>query len=204
MYISYKNGTRVIIKQLLEEDYGGYLWPSALVLTSYLLERNFLFQGKRVLELGAGVGLPGLFLSKNGANVVFSDSSKFPAILANLEAILVMNQVPVQILPMEWGSAVEEPFDLIIGADLFYDSKLFEDLIVTLSQLLQCSPHAQCLTAYHERSAKRNIYHLLEKWNLTATLVDFAPPLMETVFDIDTDTLDLCSVYLFSIRYQSG
>ena len=42
---------------------GGELWEGALLLCAFILSRSDLFSGKSVLELGSGVGLPGLLLS---------------------------------------------------------------------------------------------------------------------------------------------
>ena len=53
--------------------YGFLLWESAVALAQLLLERRGQLQGKRVLELGAGVGLAGLVAQRLGATVWQTD-----------------------------------------------------------------------------------------------------------------------------------
>ncbi|CAG8635803.1 101_t:CDS:2, partial [Racocetra persica] len=57
--------------------------------------------------------------------------------------------------------------DWILGSDTFYDPKDFEDIIATIAYILNYhSPKAKFLTSYQERSSKRTIQYLLDKWKL--------------------------------------
>uniref|UniRef100_A0A0G4HI79 Methyltransferase small domain-containing protein n=1 Tax=Chromera velia CCMP2878 TaxID=1169474 RepID=A0A0G4HI79_9ALVE len=53
-------------------DTGVTLWEAGLGLVSFFLHHPHLVRGKRVLELGAGVGLVSLFLSRLGAERVYA------------------------------------------------------------------------------------------------------------------------------------
>jgi methyltransferase-like protein 23 len=53
--------------------YGVALWPSAIVLAREVAARADELRGKRVLELGAGTGLPGIVAAAMGASVVQTD-----------------------------------------------------------------------------------------------------------------------------------
>src|SRR4051812_33754151 len=53
--------------------YGVVLWPAAIALAHEVVTRAAEFRGKRVLELGAGTGLPGIVAAAVGANVVQTD-----------------------------------------------------------------------------------------------------------------------------------
>ncbi|KAJ3190359.1 hypothetical protein HDU85_000655 [Gaertneriomyces sp. JEL0708] len=46
-----------------------HLWPSSFVLSSYLSHHRHLLAGRKVLELGCGLALPGILAAKLGANV---------------------------------------------------------------------------------------------------------------------------------------
>lgn len=53
------------------------VWECAFDLTKYMAESGFEFQGRRVLELGCGVGLPGLLALVSGAACVhFQDYNR--------------------------------------------------------------------------------------------------------------------------------
>src|SRR5690349_7060332 len=51
--------------------YGVVLWPAAIALAHELLTRDLT--GARILELGAGTGLPGIVAASRGARVVQTD-----------------------------------------------------------------------------------------------------------------------------------
>lgn len=50
------------------EFYGEYVWPASLVMCEFLKRNPELVKGKRVLELGSGTGIVGLYAAKLGAN----------------------------------------------------------------------------------------------------------------------------------------
>lgn len=54
--------------------YGIVLWPAAIALAHDLATRDLA--GIRILELGAGTGLPGLVAASRGARVVQTDRSR--------------------------------------------------------------------------------------------------------------------------------
>ncbi|CAG8691633.1 17345_t:CDS:2, partial [Cetraspora pellucida] len=57
--------------------------------------------------------------------------------------------------------------DWILGSDTFYDPKDFADIIATIAYILNYhAPKAKFLTSYQERSSKRTIQYLLDKWKL--------------------------------------
>jgi predicted nicotinamide N-methyase len=56
---------QVTERQSAQEDVGFVMWPSAVVLASWLLDHEELVvRGKRVLELGAGCGLTGMVAAR--------------------------------------------------------------------------------------------------------------------------------------------
>ncbi len=43
----------ITIRQLIDADYGGFIWPSSHVLAQYVWQNRQQFTGKRVLEVSA-------------------------------------------------------------------------------------------------------------------------------------------------------
>jgi predicted nicotinamide N-methyase len=73
-----------------QEAVGGILWPSAVVLSNYLIKEAHLVRGKSVVEIGAGVGLAGLVAASLGAHsVVLSDG--YDKMLENLQTNIELN-----------------------------------------------------------------------------------------------------------------
>src|SRR5690242_4716588 len=58
--------------------YGVALWPAAIALAHGVAARPDSFRGRRVLELGAGTGLPGIVAASLGARVVQTDRHAVP------------------------------------------------------------------------------------------------------------------------------
>ncbi|KPP78202.1 methyltransferase-like protein 23-like [Scleropages formosus] len=161
--------------QILDPQYGMYVWPCAVVLAQYVWMHRDHVHGKTVLELGAGVSLPGIVAAKCGANLVLSDSAELPHCLDNCRRTCEANELcSVPVVGITWGRIAPEllllpPLDFILGSDVFYEPKDFEDILVTVSFLLRRNPEAQFWTAYQERSSDWSIEALLHKWNLTCT-----------------------------------
>ncbi|GJJ78435.1 hypothetical protein EMPS_10794 [Entomortierella parvispora] len=113
----------VKVLELLDPNFGLYVWPSSLVLAEYIFDRLDLFQAsltpppaktishtrphaqvpsyspKIVLELGAGTALPTLLLAKatnpRDTFLIATDRPDVPSILENIREALKENQIPV-------------------------------------------------------------------------------------------------------------
>lgn len=112
------------------------LWPASIGLATVILEKRHLFEGKTVLELGAGVGLAGIAARLAGAEVVQSDfiSDAFDFITVNS----LRNNVPAnQYLLADWRRFPEQsgPFDRVIGADILYEKTLHSNLAAILTRV---------------------------------------------------------------------
>ncbi|XP_010872374.1 methyltransferase-like protein 23 isoform X2 [Esox lucius] len=149
-----------------------YVWPCAVVLAQYAWTRREELLHKRVLELGAGVSLPGVVAAKCGAQVILSDNAELPLCLDNCRRTCEVNDLPnVVVVGITWGEVSPEllllpSLDIILGSDVFYEPEDFESVLVTISYLLRRNPKAQIWTTYQERSADWSIEALLHKWNL--------------------------------------
>ncbi|KAF3448197.1 hypothetical protein FNV43_RR08910 [Rhamnella rubrinervis] len=123
---------------------GSWIWESALVLAEWMTTQghlDFPFQGKTVIELGAGAGLPGLTAALLGADrVVLTDvDTLLPGLLKNVEANGLGDRVEVRRLV--WGSdeSLSElecgEFDLVLMSDVFLDTEETARLAKTLRRV---------------------------------------------------------------------
>uniref|UniRef100_A0A453N1W5 Methyltransferase like 23 n=1 Tax=Aegilops tauschii subsp. strangulata TaxID=200361 RepID=A0A453N1W5_AEGTS len=146
---------RVDIVENIEEDYGMFVWPCSVILAEYVWQQRPRFSRSRVVELGAGTSLPGLVAAK---------------VLDNIQQICSLNNANCTVLGLTWGDWDEPVFDLhpdiILGADVLYDSAKFDDLFATVTFLLENSPGAVFITTYHNRSGHHLIEFLMVKWGL--------------------------------------
>ncbi|KAJ3271894.1 hypothetical protein HDV01_006108 [Terramyces sp. JEL0728] len=160
---------KVKFNEILDAPFGNYIWPSAYLLCYFIIANLELFRNKKIVELGAGVGIPGMIASKLGCSVVMTDKSD---ILPNLRECVVANGLSAQVKELDWLKSYQsEDYDYIIGSDLFYDPPLFEPLIAAVYQIFQKNKNCMFITSYHERSSKRNIDYLLTRWGMTAQVI---------------------------------
>ncbi len=110
-----------------------------------------------VFQLGAGTALPGIVAAKVGANVTLSDACHLDKCLTNCRQSCLVNAVEdIKIIGVTWGQvnidlAELGEVDIILSSDCFYDSKDFEDILVTVKYLLNKKQNVQFWTTYQER-----------------------------------------------------
>jgi len=99
----------------------GQLWPAGRLLAQAM--QRFDIEGKRVLELGCGIGLASLVLQRRGADIVASDIHPLAEPFLAYNAAL--NELPaVHYRQLRWDVALASlgRFDLIIASDVLYES----------------------------------------------------------------------------------
>lgn len=109
----------------LEHDlYGFLLWEAAIGLAQHVTDQAQQIHGKQVLELGAGVGLPGLVARSLGAIVRQTDYQADALVLAQWNA--QQNGIEgIETFLADWRNWRHPPrYDLILGADILYDATL--------------------------------------------------------------------------------
>jgi predicted nicotinamide N-methyase len=96
------------------------LWPSSVALAHDVLARADTLAGKRVLELGAGTGMPGIVAAALGARVLQIDHSELALHVCKLNA--ERNGVAgCEARHADWDTfASDAGFDLILGSDVLY------------------------------------------------------------------------------------
>ncbi|KAK1273423.1 hypothetical protein QJS04_geneDACA009652 [Acorus gramineus] len=173
----HSDGFSIEIVENMKEEYGMFVWPCSVALAEYVWQQRSRFEGKTVVELGAGTSLPGLVASKVGANVVLTDNADRLEVLDNMRKTCELNKLDCRILAVTWGEWDEPLFTLVphivLGADVLYDSNDFDNLFATVAFMLQSSPGSVFITTYHDRSGHHLIELLMVKWGLKcAKLLD--------------------------------
>jgi predicted nicotinamide N-methyase len=115
--------------------YWAELWPSGVALARHVATLELA--GRRVLELGCGLGLPSLAAGLRGAHVLATDWADGAIELLRRNA--ERNGVALRTARVRW-SAPEPllraaPWDLVLGADLLYEERNAEQLAELLPAL---------------------------------------------------------------------
>ena len=119
--------------------YWADLWPSAIALSKYMVRNKIIQADSKVLELGCGIGLPGIVAGKLGAQVIFTDYIQAALDLAKVNWSR-NNKTEAKYLLMDWRNPMlDTKADLILASDIAYEKKSFESLLQAFSSLLKSS-----------------------------------------------------------------
>lgn len=118
-----------------DPPYWAHLWLGARALARQLAERGD-FGGRRVLDLGCGLGLPGLVAAAMGAEVWFVDRE--PAALEFVRRSAIHNGLTgIHCRELDFTrDGLGMKFEIILGAEVVYDPKSYEPLCEFLQQHL--------------------------------------------------------------------
>lgn len=101
----------------------GIIWESGEYLAR--LMEDFPVKGKRILEVGCGIGLPSLVLNHRGANITATDYH--PEVGSFLKENTDLNKDPdISFVQTAWDDEVTnalDRYDIIIGSDLLYEDE---------------------------------------------------------------------------------
>jgi len=115
--------------------YWAELWPSGVALAEVVAGLDV--RGLRVLELGAGLGLPSLAAALGGAEVLATDWAEDAVAL--LRANAARNGIALRAERVRWDDPEpllrEAPWQLVLGADLLYEERNAHQLAGLLPRL---------------------------------------------------------------------
>jgi predicted nicotinamide N-methyase len=136
--------------EFAEGGTGSRVWDAAVAMSLWIARNADALKGRRLLELGSGVGLAGISAALADAAVTLSDlapedetsdgpsarlsggsagASSTAGLLSNLAANVRLNEVDAEIIDLDWGDCLgrehERPsagtFEVVVGSDLVYE-----------------------------------------------------------------------------------
>ncbi len=133
---------------LRDPPYWMHVWPGARMLAR--LVAGARVEGCRVLELGCGLGLPGLVAALRGARVTLADREREALEFAMANAR--ENGCRVRAVQCDLRApAVRGPFDLCLAADVSYEEGLAEAVSSVLAATLAANGRAWCAESVRTR-----------------------------------------------------
>jgi predicted nicotinamide N-methyase len=142
----------------------GQLWPAGRLLAQAM--QRFEVEGKRILELGCGIGLASLVLQRRGANVVASDAHPLAEVFLAYNAAL--NGLPaLHYRQLRWDTPLPTlgRFDAIIASDVLYErghAELIDEVVER-----HASPDAEVLVTDPGRGNSARFSRLLARRGFT-------------------------------------
>jgi methyltransferase-like protein 23 len=167
--LSYADELRFLADGAKRSPYGVALWPAAIALAHEIASRPDSFSGRRVLEIGAGTGLPGIVAASFGARVVQTD--RHSAAMCMCMRNGSYNAVDtIEYRLGDWTTwDCAEHYDWVIGSDVLYAERVHPDLRRIFETNL--FPRGRVLLADPFREPAVRFLHTLEEdgWQVGLT-----------------------------------
>ena len=132
------------------------IWPAS-VLISHYIQSLPVRPGQSMLEVGAGVGVSGLFAAAHGFEVVISDIN--PEALLFTQINILENELSgsAQVRKVDFArDRLKERFDFILGSEILYIEDLHRPLIKFLLAHISRAPEAEIILGKnYKRKAAR-------------------------------------------------
>ena len=169
------------------DETGHVAWQAMPMLCHFILssEGQALLKGSRVLELGAGIGVPGILAGRTCAELVLTDSND--AVVERLRRNIELNRSGIvcghdatRVANVLWGAdafpaaatAAPRSVDVVLGSDVVYSASSARTLLET-ADFLMADPNGVLVLAYIPRwpSVDRALHDAIENAGLAATAV---------------------------------
>lgn len=111
------------------------VWDASFIL-AYFLGRQPVVLGQQMLEIGAGIGIVGIYAALCGHQVTLTDINDDALLFARANALL--SGVPqVRVLKLDWTSPdLPRTYDVIVGSEVVYDRSSYPALVQFLRNAL--------------------------------------------------------------------
>ncbi len=132
------------------------LWEAAIVLADFVAT---LEPPRKVLEIGAGLGVPGLTAAAFGHEVTLTDYEEAPLEIVQRSA--EANGLKVRVARLDWLNPEDlGEFEVILGAEVVYAGRLFQPLLDIFRRYLL--PQGEIYLA-HDRERARVLVPFLKR-----------------------------------------
>ena len=117
--------------------YWTQVWPAALAMAEFLTAEPKYIQGKKVVELAAGLGLPSLLAAQWACSVICSDyHPEAVAVMKQSVAKNALSNVSCRVL--DWNDLPNDlTAEVLLLSDINYDPSQFDTLYAVLTDFMQ-------------------------------------------------------------------
>ena len=113
------------------------IWPSAIALSDFLKTETHWIEGKRVLELGAGIGLPSFMMAGYASEMIISDHAQ-EAVALIQKNIRHSGLQHVKAMQLDWNDFPDHiQADTLLLSDINYADDQFEPLLQLIRKFLE-------------------------------------------------------------------
>jgi predicted nicotinamide N-methyase len=124
-------------REAIPFPYWSQVWPSAKALALFLLQHPYYTEGKSVIELGAGLGLPSLVAARNAAHVLCTDMvAEAVETVKQSAAHLHLSNITAE--ELDWRHLPQDlEADVLLLSDINYEPAAFAAMQNVVAVFLQ-------------------------------------------------------------------
>ena len=166
--------------------YWAEIWPSAVALATHLLKGPTL-AGRHVMEIGCGLGLPGIAAGLKGAEVMFTDYLEEPLSFAkqnwkqNLD-----REATFQLL--DWRNPPPGlKAEIVLASDVAYEQKAFEPLLSFFQKAI--APGRKILLSQPGRKYATTLFDTIDAASFDRYTCDYPVTLKGITTPVKVDSL---------------
>jgi len=121
--------------------YWAEVWPSGVALAAKIARDPAIVQGRRVLELGCGLGVTAIAAMRDGADLLVTDYSPEALALCSLNALDQTGAQPKS-LRVNWRDPgpklydVGDGFPVVLAADVLYERRDVDPLLALVERVV--------------------------------------------------------------------
>jgi predicted nicotinamide N-methyase len=121
--------------------YWAELWPSGVALAAEIARDPAIVQGRRVLELGCGLGVTAIAAMRAGADLLITDYSPEALALCSLNTLEQAGAQP-KALRVNWrdpGPGLDDAgdgFPIVLAADVLYERRDVDPLLALVERVV--------------------------------------------------------------------
>ncbi|XP_076106926.1 electron transfer flavoprotein beta subunit lysine methyltransferase-like isoform X1 [Mytilus galloprovincialis] len=109
------------------DPYWAFYWPGGQALTRFILDNQYIFADKNIVDIGSGCGASAIACKMIGArSVIANDIDKVAIGAINLNA--AANQTEVSVSSENLIGSVDSNWNIVLLGDMFYD-RHFVDMV---------------------------------------------------------------------------
>lgn len=170
--------------------YWAEIWPSSIALAQYLFLKDV--KGKKVLELGCGVGIAGIAAALCGADVLMTDYEEDALWFAKHNIQKNFNQDKsngkIIVATLDWRTPkLTGTYDLIIGSDLLYEKRNHRPILELINEYIR--DKGEAILTDPNRSTLHSFLKSAEENNFSVQTLKSSVDFNEKNFDIATIVL---------------
>lgn len=112
------------------------VWEASFVMASYWAHQPVI-PGRRILEIGTGIGVLGVYMAFKGHRVTLSDINDDALLFARANVLLNNCERLAEVQRIDWNDPfLGEPYHVIVGSEVIYDRATYPALVRFLDQAL--------------------------------------------------------------------